>query len=84
MKLGLIQSVHPYCRAVDRGTGTAAIDMTRGIVCNTAGSYHITFEEDGTPVATYLNKGIVYPFSITNILTTGDGALSAGDITLLY
>ena len=85
MKFGLTQSVHPICRAADRGTGTDAFDATRGIQCNTAASYHVTFEEDGvTPVAMYLNKGIVYPFSITNILTTLDGALSAGDITLMY
>jgi len=85
MEFGQLQSVHPYCRAADRGTDTAAFAETRGIACNVAASYHVTFEEDGvTPVAMYLNKGIVYPFLITNILTTLDAALTAGDITLLY
>lgn len=85
MLFGLIQSVHPFCRASDRGTGTDAFAATRGIVCNTAALYNVTFEEDGvTPVTVYLNKGVKYHFSITNILTNSDAALTAGDITLLY
>lgn len=83
--MDLLQALHPYCRAADRGTGTAAFSATRGIQCNTAASYRVTFDEDGTDyVVMYLNKGIVYNFSITNILSSAGAALSANDITLLY
>ena len=70
---------------LDRGTGTANFTATAGIVCNKEGNYNVKFSADTTAVQIFLVGGMYYSdFSIINILTTSNAALSANDITLLY
>jgi len=77
------ESVTPAFKAEDRGTGTDAVDKTRGIHCNVGDTYELTFN-DGGVIDMVLVTGLMYPYCVTNVLTTGSAAIDAGDITLLY
>tara|TARA_R100001530_G_scaffold54173_1_gene39970 strand:+ start:428 stop:694 length:267 start_codon:yes stop_codon:yes gene_type:complete len=71
-------------KAEDRGTGTTAFVGTKGIHCNVADTYELTFKDSVTAIDMILTDGAVYPYNVTNVLTTASGAIDAGDITLLY
>ena len=74
-----------YNAPIDRGTGTGAFAPTKGIHCNKDGYYNLTFAGLSAAIPMFLVAGNAYQgYSVTNILTSGDAALSAGDITLLY
>lgn len=71
-------------KAEDRTTATTAFNATRGIHCNIADTYELTFVDSTTAVDMVLTDGVTYPFCVTNVLNTSSAAIDAGDITLLY
>lgn len=80
----LVKNLGAVKKAEDRGTGTTAFEGTKGIHCNVAGTYELTFKDSSTAIDMVLTDGVVYPFNVTNVLTTAGAEIDAGDITLLY
>ena len=79
------QSNAPAVMAVERAADTSAFTQTRAIHVNTDATYEVTFSGDSSSVTMDLKEGVTYPFSLINIVASpGGGALSAGQITLLY
>lgn len=68
---------------VNGTNNTSDFTRTRAIHCNVADTYRLKFIR-GNEVNMVLNAGILYPYSVVNVLTTSDTAIDTGDITLLY
>ena len=78
------ESLSPALKASNIAA-TTEFDPTRAIHVSTAATYRIYFSSDvASPFDLYLNDGATYPYSIVKITTTGDAALSSGQVTLLY
>jgi len=78
------ESLSPALKASNIAA-TTVFDPTRAIHVSTAATYRIYFSSDSaSSFDLYLNDGATYPYSIVKITTTGDAALSSGDVTLLY
>jgi len=78
------EAVRPAVSAL-AGTHNAAIYPTRAIYVGTDGSYRLTFA--GATSATTVKglvAGVVYPFSVTKIASSGGGAITDGDVLALY
>jgi|TARA_R100001480_G_scaffold141185_1_gene138491 hypothetical protein len=80
------ESLSPALKAVDANTnGTNAFDPTRAIHVSTAATYRLYFSSDSaSSFDMYLNDGATYPYSLVKITTTGDAAVTANHVTLLY